>query len=58
MLRATVLRRYDGVCEICEEVAAEEVHHLTYERIGREDLSDLMGVCKPCHELIHGPRST
>ncbi len=57
-LREKVFGRCEGVCEICEEADAEEVHHLTYERIGREGLSDLMGVCQPCHELIHGPRST
>lgn len=57
-LREQVFRRCSEVCELCEEAAAEEVHHLTYERIGHEELSDLMGVCKPCHELIHGPRST
>ena len=57
-LRALVFERCGGECEICKEASAEEAHHLTYERIGREDLSDLMGVCKPCHELIHGPRST
>ncbi len=57
-IRASVFERCGGVCEICKEAPAEEAHHLTYERIGRENLSDLMGVCKPCHELIHGPRST
>lgn len=57
-VRGLVFERCGGVCEICEESPAEEAHHLTYERIGREELSDLMGVCKPCHTLIHGPRST
>ena len=31
------------------------VHHLTYERLGAELLSDVRLVCKPCHsDLIHG----
>jgi hypothetical protein len=29
------------------------VHHLTYKRIGRERLKDLMLVCDPCHKSIH-----
>jgi hypothetical protein len=27
-----------------------EVHHLTYERFGCERMSDLVVLCKPCHE--------
>ena len=31
------------------------VHHLTYERLGAELLSDIRIVCKSCHnDLIHG----
>ena len=31
------------------------VHHLTYERLGAELLSDVRIVCKRCHgDLIHG----
>jgi hypothetical protein len=31
------------------------VHHLTYERLGAELLSDVRIVCKGCHsDLIHG----
>lgn len=29
------------------------LHHVTYERIGKERLSDLKMVCKPCHKEIH-----
>lgn len=29
------------------------VHHLTYERIGNELVSDLLVVCGECHEQIH-----
>lgn len=32
----------------------QAVHHLTYERIGHEDLDDLMAVCNPCHEFLSG----
>lgn len=34
----------------CEEV---DLHHLTYERVGAEELSDLSPLCRTCHDLIH-----
>ena len=50
--RQKVLRR-DPVCRACEEAKSEQVHHLTYERIFREPLFDLVGVCRACHQGIH-----
>ena len=35
-----------------------EVHHLTYERIGREHPDDLIVLCPPCHARIHGLEHT
>lgn len=34
---------------------AEDVHlhHLTYERLGRERLSDLLPLCRKCHQMVH-----
>lgn len=32
---------------------AKEVHHLTYERIGKEGLDDLQALCRKCHERKH-----
>lgn len=29
------------------------LHHWTYERMGREELSDLILVCDDCHTRIH-----
>ena len=51
--RAAVLRRCGGVCEGCGEAPAVEVHHLTYQRVGRELLFDLVGVCRACHDAAH-----
>lgn len=31
-----------------------EVHHLTYERRGRENPDDLRVLCEDCHRLEHG----
>jgi 5-methylcytosine-specific restriction endonuclease McrA len=29
------------------------VHHLTYERLGKERLEDLQALCRDCHRLAH-----
>jgi HNH endonuclease len=33
-------------------------HHRTYARLGREWLSDIRPVCKPCHDAIHKLQKT
>ena len=40
-------------CRLCGGREVLQVHHRTYERIGREIPSDLFVVCKACHTLIH-----
>lgn len=52
VLKRAVKRRSKGVCERCFRAPAEQVHHLNYRRVGREELSDLQHVCKPCHEYL------
>ena len=32
---------------------ATDVHHLTYERLGKERLDDLQALCRKCHEQKH-----
>src|SRR5688500_14345435 len=51
--------RANGACERCGDEYAESynVHHLTYERLYNELLSDLQYLCRPCHEFIHSRRS-
>jgi len=47
------------ICEMCKKEKATQVHHLYYEdRNGKsilykEKQSDLVSVCKKCHEKIH-----
>ena len=39
----------DGrVCQVCGREATE-VHHLTYDRFGNEEMSDLVSLCRKCH---------
>lgn len=40
-------------CEICGADNGLNIHHLTYENIGKEFLSDLMVLCSSCHRAIH-----
>jgi len=54
-LRAKKLKESYFACDECD-VANEElhIHHLTYERLGKELLSDLRVLCVSCHEKVHG----
>jgi hypothetical protein len=51
--RWRVLARANWFCEKCGN-DADEVHHLTYERVGNELLSDLIALCRECHSKMHG----
>jgi hypothetical protein len=39
-------------CQCCKEKATD-VHHLVYRNIVDIKISDLLPVCRPCHNLIH-----
>ena len=45
-------------CERCRSVDNIQVHHIHYVNIFREQLEDLMVVCKDCHRKIHGLNSS
>lgn len=52
--RELVLQRCSGLCESCGQRRAVHVHHKKYPDVfGLEPLWDLVGVCVPCHRLIH-----
>lgn len=53
-IRGRVLQRDGGICQFCLNAGAKHVHHLTYDRLGHEAAYDLVSVCVPCHEEIHG----
>jgi hypothetical protein len=57
--KEAVKKRADGICERCHDAASQSTHHLTYERIGAEDIdTDLLGVCNPCHEFLSAKSDT
>lgn len=51
--RKSIIERCNNICENCKSKPVEDVHHLTYERLGNELLEDLLGLCKECHENKH-----
>ncbi|MGD9657382.1 MAG: HNH endonuclease [Methylocystis sp.] len=52
--RRKVIERAGGLCEGCRERPPEDVHHLSYDHICDEFLFELVALCRPCHEKIHG----
>ena len=52
--RDLALEYYGPSCCLCnKETTRINVHHRTYERIGRERLSDLIVLCRDCHARYH-----
>ncbi len=48
-LRWKVLQRDGYKCTKCPNTNCLEIHHLTYERYGKELLADLITLCTDCH---------
>jgi hypothetical protein len=40
-------------CDGCGAKTGLEIHHLTYSRVGRERMDDLMTLCRSCHGISH-----
>ena len=40
-------------CTMCGTAKNLTVHHITYDRLGREDMDDLITLCKGCHAKVH-----
>lgn len=54
IFRSAIVVERGAKCEKCSATKQLHVHHVTYERLGRERPEDVLVVCKPCHEAIHG----
>lgn len=50
---ADKVKARDKCCVLCSSTKELEAHHRTYERIGIEEMDDLVTVCNPCHALFH-----
>ena len=56
--RMDCLAYYRHRCGACYSKENLEVHHRTYERIFNEEPSDLIALCRDCHEKFHGIERT
>ena len=54
--RMDLIETFGGRCAVCNSGAALEVHHRTYERLGREEHFDCNPVCAKCHKVCDGRR--
>jgi 5-methylcytosine-specific restriction endonuclease McrA len=46
----------DGLCQHCGiglNDTEAHCHHLTYARLGDEDISDVVTLCRSCHDAVH-----
>ena len=54
-VRAEAMSRSAGICELCQDSKASEVHHRIYPRWGTFDEPEaLIAVCHECHCKAHG----
>jgi hypothetical protein len=51
--RVKILKEYP-VCQFCKYDKNLQIHHETYERLGREEPSDVLVLCGNCHCKRHG----
>lgn len=53
-LRKVILKRDSYTCQGCGiDGVPLEIHHITYVRFEEELESDLVAVCRDCHQAIH-----
>lgn len=51
-LRALILKS-NPKCQCCQNTQATDAHHMTYRNIVDIQPSDLLPVCRKCHDYIH-----
>jgi hypothetical protein len=52
-LRLSAIKHYGEICAKCGN-HGNDVHHLTYDRVGGDELlEDLQVLCRECHEAVH-----
>jgi 5-methylcytosine-specific restriction endonuclease McrA len=54
--RRAIIKLRGNKCERCPSTFELDLHHKTYERLGREQLSDLELLCKACHKIADAER--
>jgi 5-methylcytosine-specific restriction endonuclease McrA len=56
-MRDDMIRLRGEQCERCGYRYELQLHHRSYERLGRELISDLEVLCQPCHEKADEERA-
>jgi len=46
--------QHNPVCEMCGKKKGLQIHHLNYDNLENENISDLMTLCSKCHREAHG----
>lgn len=49
--RRAALARANHRCQHCGKGGELDVHHKNYDWLGEEDASDLIALCRPCHDI-------
>ena len=50
--RQIIFNYYENNCKDCTDIA-NEIHHLTYKNVFKEEFNDLIPLCTSCHEKRH-----
>lgn len=51
--KVSLVKQRDKVCQLTGDTTNLEVHHVTYDRLGNEDLSDLVLLSRRAHQAVH-----
>lgn len=55
IFRHSVITECGPRCQVCDKrLARPQLHHLSYERLGKERPSDVIIACDDCHRRFHG----
>lgn len=57
-IRKKVFKEYGYRCDQCGSTKNLHIHHITYENLGEEDISDLVPLCENCHKKLHDPNDS
>lgn len=50
--RSSYLAKHEAKCFVCS-LPCDQLHHITYDRIGNERDTDLIWLCRPHHYQVH-----
>jgi hypothetical protein len=52
--RNMILNMWGNRCALCNEGGELHLHHRDYSRVGNEEVTDVIPLCKKHHEIFHG----